>query len=221
MTNPNWPELKGEGHFDLIHARLIFLAAKTDVWPAVVKGVYNRLKPGGWFESQELLFPIQLYKSTVVESKPEREEEEDVSDDPSSKNYSPVHHWSSMLVAATSKRGVDVSSPARFPTMLSETGFTDVHEERLRWPLGPWSSHLPGSEDARREKEIGRLARENFLDGLGMFVEAFGGKALGWTEKVKEDLVMAVNEELGKVGIDEGARKWLMDVRVVWGRKPV
>jgi hypothetical protein len=86
-----------------------------------------------------------------------------------------------MFLTATAKRGVDVTDIGRFPEMLRGAGFEDVHEEKLRWPLGPWSAYPPGSEDAKHEIEVGVLAGQNFLDGLPMFAEAFGRRVLGWT----------------------------------------
>jgi len=133
------------------------------------KGLRSNLKPGGYIELQDFLFPGRC-------------------NNPDDASTSKLIKWGTCCMEAGGKTGLNLSAPLSWPDQLRAVGFTDIHVKWFNWPLGPWAKH-------KKNKIIGRYALANFLDGVGA-ANAFFVRVLGWTSEETQVLVAQVKEEL-------------------------
>jgi len=95
-------------HFDYIHGRAL-IGSITD-WRKLCTDVYNHLKPGGYFESQE--YPCAIY-----------------SDDDTASLVPELMDWVSKLNEGCAKIGKPSANAHLIKGYMEEAGFVDVKEE--------------------------------------------------------------------------------------------
>ena len=154
--------------FDFIHSRLVILSMRD--WPRYFRRCYNNLKPGGWLELQEVQFPFQY-------------------EDGFPPDDSPLVRWSGYILEATSRVGVDTQAADKFVDMLQTEGFTNIKQEKLRWPIGAWS------KDAK-EKEIGKWMVYNALEGVESAGMALFSRVFGWSKDEIEVFLASVRKDI-------------------------
>jgi hypothetical protein len=91
----------------------------------------RNLNPGGWFEVQDIKFPMEY------------------NDD----NYprdSAVHKWNEFIMESTLKFGRDADKVTGYKQQLIDAGFENVTEVQYKWPQNTWPKD-------RKLKEIGEL----------------------------------------------------------------
>jgi SAM-dependent methyltransferase len=125
--------------FDYIHTRAMVAAVKN--WSRFIEQAYANLKPGGYLECQELVFPIRCMDPGVTTEN------------------SPLLRWSSLFIEAAVKIGLDATGPRHFAPKLRDAGFVDVNLKTYKWPVGKWAK-------GAKFKLLGRFVYEDLLDWL-------------------------------------------------------
>jgi SAM-dependent methyltransferase len=125
--------------FDYIHTRAMVAAVKN--WSRFFEQAYANLKPGGYLECQELVFPIRCMDPGVTTEN------------------SPLLRWSSLFIEAAVKIGLDATGPRHFAPKLRDAGFVDVNLKTYKWPVGKWAK-------GAKFKLLGRFVYEDLLDWL-------------------------------------------------------
>jgi len=154
--------------FDYIHGRVLVAAFKD--WPKVFKQVYDGLRPGGWFEMHEILYPP-------------------TSDDGTLKEDSAFYQWGQLMVKGCKITGRELDVASKIKDWMVDAGFTEVSEIKTVWPQNPWPKDP-------KQKEIGRWAMATVLDGLQGFTMALMNKVLGMSIEEIELLLLDVRKEI-------------------------
>ncbi|KAL6722045.1 hypothetical protein ACLMJK_001150 [Lecanora helva] len=154
--------------FDFIHAR--YLAAAIVDWPKLMRQAFDATKPGGWAEFQD--FDINYY-SEDGSLKPEHE----------------VQKWITTLLDAAEKFGRDPNPGRKLEGWMKDAGFTEVHHERYRLPIGPWAKdkHL---------KTVGAWNLVQIEDGLEAFSLRLFTQMLGWKAEEVQVMLAKVRKDL-------------------------
>jgi len=150
FTDAAWPSTPAT--ISYIHGRFISVGVRD--WNALARRCYDQLAPGGWFEMQELTFPLRC-------------------DDGTAGPDNACIRWSELQVEGAAALGVDMKSIEKVPRVMEETGFEDVRLETYMWPNNPWP-------DDPVLKKIGESQQHNFMNGLEAFSLGFYMKGLGW-----------------------------------------
>ncbi|KAF2674431.1 S-adenosyl-L-methionine-dependent methyltransferase [Microthyrium microscopicum] len=114
----------------------------------------------------------------------------------------------SLLLESAERAGRPWTIAPRYSGWLREAGFVDVTEETRRIAIGPWM------EDAK-SKKLGAWNMDNWVDGIRAAAPRMLDR-LGWTGEDTEALLCLAVDELVQTRI-----RPMMDMIVVWGRKPV
>ncbi|KIW07235.1 uncharacterized protein PV09_02092 [Verruconis gallopava] len=149
--------------FDYIHSRMLLLGIHD--WDLYFRQAYENLKPGGWTEIQEPLFP----PSHV--------------DDGGVTMESPFKRWGTHIVEAAAVDHIDMTIAPRLAEHMRRAGFVNVVQQEVKWPIGTWAK-------GEREKALGYWTYENtklFFDGTKLLFT----KRLGWDL----ERVLALNKE--------------------------
>ncbi|KAI9879766.1 MAG: hypothetical protein M1830_007208 [Pleopsidium flavum] len=145
----------------------IFAAGRPQL---IIDSSESCLKPGGWFEMQELAFPVQC-------------------DDNSLPKDSALLEWSTLMLDATTRIGQALNNPNNYEQWMKDAGFTNVQTVLYRWPGSPWPKK-------REDKELGLWVMMNLLDGLHGFTMALATRVLGWTVEQVERLLVDVRKDV-------------------------
>jgi len=145
--------------FDYIHARQTFTCFRS--CPAVITQAFKSLKPGGWYEMQDM---------GVLKS----------NDGSTDGTY--VDSWTKYLLQAGTRVGKDWDCARKYTRYFEEAGFVDVHEKVYCWPINTWPK-------GARNKELGRWAYANCIESLEAVSLRVMKHGLGWSpEQVDEFL---------------------------------
>jgi SAM-dependent methyltransferase len=101
-------------HFDFVHGRMIAVAIRN--WPRVLSQAFDALKPGGWFELQDLCLPLRC-------------------DDGSAAPDSPLMRWGPLMVQGAEKLGARLDVLNYMEQLMVDAGFVDVRFEWRTWPV--------------------------------------------------------------------------------------
>jgi SAM-dependent methyltransferase len=156
--------------FDYIHSRVLLLGIHD--WDRYFKQAYDNLKPGGWAEIQEPLFPISHVEDGGVNSE------------------SPLKKWGYHMVEAAAMDNIDVTVAPRLGEPLARAGFINIQQQEMIWPVGTWAK-------GEREKALGYWTYENtklFFDGAKLLFT----KRLGWDIERVEQFLKEAEEDMGK-----------------------
>ncbi|KAK4635936.1 Methyltransferase pytC [Fulvia fulva] len=103
--------------FDFVHNR--FNCTAVSNWSQICSKSFAALKPGGWIELADLTNPPH-------------------SDDGSIPINSQLCQFFIELTEGCSKAGRDLHAPKKWPSYVSEAGFTNIHERTFKVPIGGW-----------------------------------------------------------------------------------
>lgn len=154
--------------FDLIHGRLMITSMANP--QALFKKAYDSIAPGGWFELQDLLMPLQTDDNTMP---PE----------------SAFYKWNDIFQQAVARMGRDTTWAGEYQKWMKETGFVNVERFNYKLPINTWPKD-------KKLKELGKWNLVNMVDGLeGYTVRPFT-KIMGMGIEEVELLMMEVRKEL-------------------------
>ncbi|KAK8190195.1 S-adenosyl-L-methionine-dependent methyltransferase [Phyllosticta capitalensis] len=196
QTQPNQPLEIGWSlpmtTFDFIHGRAV--SGDIDDWPAYYRQILDSLKPGGYYEQKEFSFFLS-------------------SDDDSVNDAHVFHQWRDVhLAAALANPPISTGAFTAFEHQkqgMLDAGFEDVHERRMKIPVGPWSSDARLSEAGRwlLFQEFVNLANRN---GFKRVCEG-----LGWSEETTTAFMARFRK-----GLQDKSVHAYLACSVVYGKKP-
>ncbi|KIX08763.1 uncharacterized protein Z518_03420 [Rhinocladiella mackenziei CBS 650.93] len=153
--------------FDFIHGRML-LTASAD-FPKLFGQVFDSLKPGGWFEMQDLYMPILCDDGTM--------------------KGTAWQEWNDKYMEACSIIKRDPSWTAKYQEWMVAAGFTHVKQDLFKWPVNPWPKD-------KSLKEMGLWNMINMLDGLDGFTVRLWTTALGMTPEEIQLFLVQVRKDL-------------------------
>ncbi|KAH0544444.1 hypothetical protein FGG08_001471 [Glutinoglossum americanum] len=181
--------------FDFIHCRYLTTAI-TD-WPKLVSQVYqfviparSHTAPNGWAEMMD--YDLQLY-----------------SEDGSLTNDRPVMVWLDHILTASRMTGRDPCPGPQLEGWMREVGFTNIHHELLKLPVGIWPNdpHL---------KSIGAWNFLQMLNGLEAFSLRLWTHVLGRQWEQLQRLLVDVRNDFRDPGLHI-----CINMHLVYGQKVV
>ncbi|KAH8591880.1 S-adenosyl-L-methionine-dependent methyltransferase [Bisporella sp. PMI_857] len=111
----NW--LQPPNYFDYVYARHTVMAIKN--WPKLMERVLEHLKPGGWFELQEIHHFPQCHDGSMPDKHPVTE------------------YWA-LIIEALAALGVNFNATLLLADMMREAGFVNVTTRIFHIPIGAW-----------------------------------------------------------------------------------
>lgn len=91
-------------------------------WPRFFRQSLENLEPKGWFEVQDIAFPVQCDDGTLAED-------------------SYLYQWSSYMIQASEKIGRSGRGPAWYKQQMIAEGFVNVTEVVYKWPMNRWPAN--------------------------------------------------------------------------------
>lgn len=140
--------------FDYIHIRDLY--GSISDWPALYKQAFHHLKPGGWFEDQEL--DIRGHSDVV-------------GDDPDHI----YNQWNDIFGEAGETMGKTfrIGTGSRMIDYMEDAGFVNCVQKRVRIPTGSWASDP-------KLKEVGDLVYlfvRQSIEGFALYLLT---QVMGW-----------------------------------------
>jgi SAM-dependent methyltransferase len=154
--------------FDFIYMRMLTLS--IDDWDRLFEQSYANLRPGGWIELFDAVFPI-------------------VSDDGSLPPDSALLRWSRLMNEAPKRMGRSLDSALAYRSQLARAGFVNIREHLFKWPVSAWPKDPA-------YKEIGAWTMRNLVDGAEGMCLALFTRNFGWSVEQVRDLLEGVYEDL-------------------------
>lgn len=154
--------------FDYIHTRAMVAAIKD--WSRLFEQAYANLKPGGYMECQELVFPLKCMDPGVTAEN------------------SPLMRWSDLFFEATHKIGLDAAGPRHLAPRFRDAGFVDINVKTYKWPLGKWAK-------GAKFKLLGRFVYEDLWDALPSLSLGLFTRTLQWTREEVEVFLAECRQE--------------------------
>ena len=175
-------------HFDLIHTRHTVMAIKD--WPKLMGQALAHLKPGGWFECQEVLHLPESYDGTMTPD-------------------NPMYTYWSLIHAALQALGVDFHATLKLEQMMRDAGFVNVQRHEYHIPIGTWPRN-------KALKMVGLYWRTILTNGLEAIAMATLTRGLNWTY----EQVRALLAETEKAYVDTMRVHADMRLFIVYGQRP-
>ena len=174
--------------YDFIHGRM--LNGSFQSMPLFFKQAFDNLKPGGYFEMQDLALPLRCDDDTMPPT-------------------SSLAQWSHHFCEAMGNMKRPVKGLAeKYKRMMEDAGFVDVVEVLHKWPTNSWPKNP-------KMKELGMWKMENFLQGLQGGTIAPFTRALGWTAAEVEVFLVGVRKDIQSRNVHA-----YFPMYFVYGRKP-
>ncbi|KAL2266029.1 hypothetical protein VTJ83DRAFT_5381 [Remersonia thermophila] len=175
--------------YDFIHLRHTLHSVQDP--DALLQRVYRHLKPGAYFEAQELLSVPSSDDGTLTDETP----------------YALRDYLRFLAQGMHARAGCDVYGISALPKRLEAAGFTDIKTVVHKCPLGIWP------RDAQL-RSCGLFLRTAMMDGL-RGISRRPLMALGWTPLQIEMFLVDVRRAI----MDEGKHVYF-PFHVVYARKP-
>lgn len=158
--------------YDLIHTRVL-LGCFED-FRHIIHQSFKHIKPGGWFESQE------IYNRPYCD------------DDTMPPDWAIVK-WADFLDEAAEENGRPLGIAHKLKGWYEAAGFVDVQEKVFKLPINSWprDPHL---------KNLGIWWGENLLLGAQAFSLAYFSRVLGWSKneiEVNEAILLPFHFDTG------------------------
>jgi hypothetical protein len=170
------------------------------------RNAYAALKPGGYFEMQDIFFKLSSIDDTIKDTA--------------------IQKWMIKIVeAAAILGGKDWLCTQKYCEWFKEVGFVDVVEKQFAWPSNTWPK-------GKKQKEMGYTMMANSLQGLSAVSMAVLTRAFGWSAEEVEVYLVNVRRDIqdSKFFFSVEVETLLMKlesihayypVYVVYGRKPL
>ncbi|TGO61163.1 hypothetical protein BCON_0029g00040 [Botryotinia convoluta] len=149
-------------HFDYIHTRVLLGCFKD--FETIIKRGFHYTKPGGYMESQEIVFTPYCDDESMTETWPFLE-------------------WIGCVEKAAIEAGRSMNIAKNLKSWYEAAGFVDVQEKVFKLPVNPWSKdkHL---------HNLGEMSEENWLACLSSFSMALFSRILNWKQEQIEIYVV-------------------------------
>ncbi|KAK3354200.1 S-adenosyl-L-methionine-dependent methyltransferase [Neurospora tetraspora] len=183
------PWLHPRNYFDYIHARHTVMGIKD--WPRLMRRTLEHLRPGGWFEMQEVVhFPVSMTGPMPA-------------DHPMAQYWALVHEGLAAL-------GVDFHAAAggNLAQMMREAGFVNVTERILQIPIGTWPKN-------KVLKTVGLYWRTILLDGIQAIALGPLTRGLRWSREQVEMFLIQVRR-----AYHDNSALLYMPLHIIYGQKP-
>lgn len=175
--------------FDFIHTRAMVAAIKD--WDNLFQQAYANLKPGGYIECQELVFPIKCMTPGVTAAN------------------SPLLRWSELFFEAADGIGLDATGPRHLAPKLQQAGFVDINVKTYKWPLGQWAK-------GARFKLLGHYVFEDQWDALPSLSLGLFTRVLNWSRDEVEVFLASCRHESKRTN-----RHYYGECLIWYARKPL
>ncbi|KAL8928918.1 MAG: hypothetical protein Q9172_000670, partial [Xanthocarpia lactea] len=159
-----WPE----NYFDYIHSR--FMIASIGNWASMIRKAYKHIKPGGYFELQELDCRFVSDDNTLLDSHN-------------------LTYWSHLITEAATKYNRPIPRYTDYLHWFEKAGFTDIRQVIFKCPTNPWPKN-------KILKEVGKfqlLAQTGGLEGVSLGLLTRG---LKWKAEEVKVLMAKIRPEL-------------------------
>ena len=157
--------------FDYVHMRGTMTCFR-DPKDILTKG-YNALKPGGYLEMQDSIFPMYCHDDTL--------------------EGTALDVWGKACVEAGKKMGREWTNAVHYKRWMEEIGFEDVKEKKFEVATSTWPK-------GRKQKELGMWWQADLLDALGASMAALT-RGLGWEPAEVERLLVDVRKNIKNRGV--------------------
>lgn len=97
--------------------------------------------------------------------------------------------WQELVKQAVSALGRDIGKVPKYKSYFEETGFEDIVEKQLVWPIGSWAKD-------KQMKMLGAWAKEDVLSGMHGWAVAALTRGLGMSLQEVEILLMEVRNDI-------------------------
>lgn len=175
--------------FDFIHTRAMVAAIKD--WDNLFEQAYTHLKPGGYIECQELVFPIKCMTPGITAEN------------------SPLMRWSELFFEAAGRIGLDATGPRHLASKLQHAGFVDINLKTYKWPCGKWAK-------GAKFKLLGRYVLEDLWEALPSMSLGLFTRVLNWSRDEVEVFLAECRQESRRKD-----RHYSCDCLIWYARKPV
>lgn len=183
------PWLHPRNYFDYIHSRHTVMAIKD--WPKLMRRALEHLRPGAWFEMQEVHhYPISANKSMPADH--------------------PVAQYWGLINEGLGNLGVNFHAAAdgRLADMMRDCGFVNVTERVLQVPIGTWAKN-------KVLKTVGLYWRTILVDGIQAIAMGPLTRGCGWTREQVELFLIEVRK-----AYQDNSMLAYMPLHIVYGQKP-
>ncbi|TVY80614.1 Secondary metabolism regulator, partial [Lachnellula suecica] len=160
------PWLRPVDHFDYIHGRHTVMAIKN--WPKLMKSVFDHLKPGGWFELQEIHHYPYCHDGSMAP------------------DHKVAEFWGN-IIEGLARLGVNFNATLLLADMMREAGFTNVTTRIFHVPIGMWPRN-------KVLKMVGLYWRTILIDGLQPIALGPMTRGLGWSREQVEVWLVEVRK---------------------------
>ena len=152
------PWLRPKDHFDYIHARHTVVAIRN--WPLLMQRAMEHLKPGGWFELQEIHHMPHCHDGSMPEG------------------HKVTEYWATIM-GAIGRLGVNFNVTLFLADMMAEAGFVNITTRVFHVPIGVWPRN-------KVLKTVGLYWKTILV--MGLYPIAIGPltRGLGWTQEQVE-----------------------------------
>ncbi|KAH8648551.1 hypothetical protein BX600DRAFT_475433 [Xylariales sp. PMI_506] len=155
----------------------------------VVKKSFDNLQPGGWIEYQDASF--------------------DLDSDDNSHRGTALQRWTYFAKAAAGARGKNFESSRKYKGYLAQTGFVDIHEQKL----GAWLNDSQEDPDDKMRGANGRIQIHEVIEVMSFRLLH---TVLGLPEKEVNQLKTDAQRDLANPNMHGYSTYY-----VVYGRKPL
>ncbi|KAK4144152.1 Demethylmenaquinone methyltransferase [Dichotomopilus funicola] len=155
--------------FDFIHTR-VTIGCWSDMKKQILQRAFDHLRPGGWFESQEIPVGIDCDDGTLTD------------------NYGWAR-WVREFRAGSRIANRQVDNGPQIKEWMCEIGFVDVHEVVIKIPMNGWPKNL-------RLKQLGMMWQRILLEGVSGFSLRTFNRSLNQTVEEIEVLLVDVRKSL-------------------------
>ncbi|KAK4102265.1 S-adenosyl-L-methionine-dependent methyltransferase [Parathielavia hyrcaniae] len=184
------PWLHPRNYFDYVHSRHTVMAIKD--WPRLMRRTLEHLRPGGWFEMQEVYhFPISVNNSMPPDH--------------------PVAQYWALINEGLGNLGVNFHAAAhgRLADMMRDVGFVNVTERVLQVPIGTWAKN-------KVLKTVGLYWRTILVDGMQAIALGPLARGCGWSREQIELFLVDVRK-----AYHDNSMLAYMPLHIVYGQKPM
>lgn len=122
-----------------------------------------------------------------------------------------IAHWGEIFSGCANRLGRPIETVNTARAAIEKAGFTNVHEEYFKIPIGSW----PKNEKLKEAGKMNRIMWSGGLEGFSMYLLTNYGAPKPWSKEEVYVFVSQVREEFKKPGhIYHFARR-------VWAQKPL